>query len=1371
MNTIMKRTLRRTLSIILTIAMLIPYMGAWAGESPEIGGEPIIENTEVVTTEGVGDPVIPDAGGDPVIPDAGGDPVVPDAGGDPVVPDAGGDPVVPDAGGAPELLPADDDSGSDLSPITLSLSQAGLSLAVGESAALSAALSDGSAAALVWSSADESIALVANGTVTAVAPGAVVITVAAEGVEPVSCTVIVAAPEETEEAPAFEKGYALSSGGKLTVYSDKRTRDELIAVSDDAVIYVLSRQAVGEKEVFEIAAAVEAEQLTEDEKAAGLANDAGFIYGYVPVNEAAALTEEQIEKYLDDKGAEYVSLPQDRSIELIPVRVTVLVKEEAPEEPSVDGLETTDLPEGTDPVVEDPETEVLDGEEIAAAISYGKAAQYPLVVYADTELAVAIGSIEESGIFYVLPAEEGTDVYAIALYTGEALITGYVSADMIELLNADEIAAYIAGAQENWLSLPSNPEVLLVPVAFAAVELPITTYTVQTAPLWSGRLPGVGGVSSLLGLANAEGGSFGAALANGIAAFEAELDVSSYGITNEDITAALQAYVDATPTSFYLTGDFEVDATEQAVKVIRPQYKYDAQTAAAHESAIDGFVAKLVAGAANGSDALQKAFWLRNTLGWEMNYSGSGAVSPEDGVAAGAGSSAVYAYLYQQAATQLGIGNAIVRGVDRAWNMIQLDGSWYHVDVAAFVQLDRRDYSSYMAASDQAMRLGVFGRNGWLAPYKADDTRYDGFDFISLFPRGEDQVDLLRDGKFVSVPPEVKSALPLATLTIEQVLMAGFDAELLDIPTASFGLNMDQIKKAFQNVLNKNPEYFYVSGRFEYSHNYGQSTVLYFHPQYIFTGQDRINRVSAFKSAASRIINTIPGGASVVQKALMVNDYFATHFEYSYGEDIFRPDELFEKKKGVCQAYTLAFQYVMNRLGIPCDFVISDRVKHIWNMIQVDGQWYHVDVTWSEHGYQDNRRAIPHYAGHTNFLLSDAAHRAEGHYDWVANYSATSTKYDNYFWRNIENAFAPLGGSFYFVGWQYPQMQLCRWDGGSSYSVVYSYTDSWSWGAGVYPMSSLIAANGKLIYNTSSEIYAINPNGTGNTLLYKPELGGKQIVGVYLPEMPSYVTSSVGYTAAIYDARTERIISASLQSPLGQFIERLYNNVLNRASEEAGFTYFLNTLLSGAQGGAQVAATFFDSPEFKNAKHSNEAFLTILYQTCMNRAPDAEGLAFWLAHLKAGATRMAVLNSFLGHPEFRGICDGFGIEFGALYVPNASDESILATQFVYRLYKVTLDREPEQSGLNYHCNELLHVGTTAAQTVRNFIFSPEFQNKNYNDATYIYYIYRAVFGRDPDAQGLAHFVEVLKSESRTAILERFIRSEEFQVMIKDYGLK
>ena len=48
----------------------------------------------------------------------------------------------------------------------------------------------------------------------------------------------------------------------------------------------------------------------------------------------------------------------------------------------------------------------------------------------------------------------------------------------------------------------------------------------------------------------------------------------------------------------------------------------------------------------------------------------------------------------------------------------------------------------------------------------------------------------------------------------------------------------------------------------------------------------------------------------------------------------------------VCSGYASTFQLLMKLSGITCHTVTTD--SHEWNLLQLDGNWYHIDVTWDD---------------------------------------------------------------------------------------------------------------------------------------------------------------------------------------------------------------------------------------------------------------------------------------------------------------------------------------------------------------------------------------------------------------------------------------
>ena len=103
-----------------------------------------------------------------------------------------------------------------------------------------------------------------------------------------------------------------------------------------------------------------------------------------------------------------------------------------------------------------------------------------------------------------------------------------------------------------------------------------------------------------------------------------------------------------------------------------------------------------------------------------------------------------------------------------------------------------------------------------------------------------------------------------------------------------------------------------------------------------------------------------------------IHDYLVNNVEYvtdsEHCHDLY--GSLIENKS-VCDGYSLAFKYLLNEAGFNSIVVDGkgiqndDLVEHGWNYVELNGNWYLVDVTWDDTS-SNNESIVYDY-----FLLSD----------------------------------------------------------------------------------------------------------------------------------------------------------------------------------------------------------------------------------------------------------------------------------------------------------------------------------------------------------------------------------------------------------------
>ncbi len=100
---------------------------------------------------------------------------------------------------------------------------------------------------------------------------------------------------------------------------------------------------------------------------------------------------------------------------------------------------------------------------------------------------------------------------------------------------------------------------------------------------------------------------------------------------------------------------------------------------------------------------------------------------------------------------------------------------------------------------------------------------------------------------------------------------------------------------------------------------------------------------------------------------------------------------------------------------------------------------------------------------------------------------------------------------------------------------------------------------------------------------------------------------------------------------------RLYYAVLDREPDVSGAQFWLNAYDSTQWTTRQIAAFFATSPEFVatyGPNVSNEAFVRIVYENVLDRAPEADGFQFWLGQVNGGMPRAEMILLISNSPEF-----------------------------------------------------------------------------------------------------------------------------------------
>ena len=153
----------------------------------------------------------------------------------------------------------------------------------------------------------------------------------------------------------------------------------------------------------------------------------------------------------------------------------------------------------------------------------------------------------------------------------------------------------------------------------------------------------------------------------------------------------------------------------------------------------------------------------------------------------------------------------------------------------------------------------------------------------------------------------------------------------------------------------------------------------------------------------------IRSGMSDREKALALHDWLIMNNHYDLTYTIHSPEGVLLRGSGVCQSYTEAYSLLCTRAGL-ANKVLSGQTtsssssspgNHSWNLVRIDGHWYHIDCTWDDPVYStekvevDNSPAVSGMESHEYFMLTDEQIKAKRH-SWSSEYSADKGKIGRY---------------------------------------------------------------------------------------------------------------------------------------------------------------------------------------------------------------------------------------------------------------------------------------------------------------------------------------------------------------------------------------
>lgn len=366
--------------------------------------------------------------------------------------------------------------------------------------------------------------------------------------------------------------------------------------------------------------------------------------------------------------------------------------------------------------------------------------------------------------------------------------------------------------------------------------------------------------------------------------------------------------------------------------------------------------------------------------------------------------------------------------------------------------------------------------------------------------------DLAKSGSGVVVD-EYYAAQPTDDRCAEGLGISAYQTELLreqlvsaiksykaSVDISAYNITFSEDKLVFlrQLLLKSDPTTFHIN-TYRYHYDDGIFTKLEFR-EYLYDKATYQNMLAQCEDVAERMTyDLLNADLTLLHKALLLHDRLAVWVDYdtanfnagtipAIGHTLYGA---LVNRVAVCDAYAKAYMFLLDKVGIKSYLCNSQELNHVWNIVYLYGEYYHVDVTWDDPIWDVTGRV-----NHNNFLLSSNGIFASGHDAHDYDTTPQSTYYEGWFWTNSNTAFQYVNNTLYYI--DNADRMLRHWTGDTLYDVL-SVADKWYLSDGRYwraNYSRLSADEDYLYYSLSRAVYRYDPRTGENKVLHYPNFSG-----------------------------------------------------------------------------------------------------------------------------------------------------------------------------------------------------------------------------------------------------------------------------------------
>lgn len=209
-----------------------------------------------------------------------------------------------------------------------------------------------------------------------------------------------------------------------------------------------------------------------------------------------------------------------------------------------------------------------------------------------------------------------------------------------------------------------------------------------------------------------------------------------------------------------------------------------------------------------------------------------------------------------------------------------------------------------------------------------------------------------------------------------------------------YGISIAEFKLAAQRIFS-DPEYYFATGKCTVTASY-TGIISRFECE-LAVSSDRLSSYKAtFEKSAAEALLWVNSSMTDVLKAQALHDYLIRSVSQGQVTSTSSTQESCELNSAygalvngaaTSKGYSAAYRLLLSRAGISCDYATAIDGSCRWNMLQLDGEWYHVDAAGDDPAPD---AGFSSEVSHARYLLSDNEMVSLGYTKWDTEYEAAN---------------------------------------------------------------------------------------------------------------------------------------------------------------------------------------------------------------------------------------------------------------------------------------------------------------------------------------------------------------------------------------------